>query len=182
MQTLFNSLFSDTIPTQLIILDFPLSHLFYLSHFQLFHHVLTHLLSLHFFLYQAPGDDSEVVIRPVQTYPDPFRPGSGNLLVLCETYTPDGKPLPSNTRNAAAAVFADKHNTEQIPWFGLEQVCTEWFTYSFDKTSWAKSFFWLLLHRLLTHSLLSKFNILFFQHLFQHFSHRLSVTLLFPHT
>ena len=37
---------------------------------------------------------------------------------------PDGKPLPSNTRNAAAAVFADKHNTAQIPWFGLEQVRT----------------------------------------------------------
>ena len=42
--------------------------------------------------------------------------------MLCETYTPEGKPLPSNTRNAAAKVFSTKENTDAIPWFGLEQV------------------------------------------------------------
>jgi glutamine synthetase len=70
---------------------------------------------------QAPGADSEVYIKPVRTYPDPFRPGNGNLLVLCETYTPEGQPLPTNTRNAAAKVFADPENIAAVPWFGLEQ-------------------------------------------------------------
>lgn len=73
---------------------------------------------------QAPGEDSEVIIKPVATYPDPFRPGSGNILVLCETYTPEGQPLPSNTRAAAAEVFADPAVTASVPWFGLEQEYT----------------------------------------------------------
>lgn len=73
---------------------------------------------------QAPGEDSEVYIKPVRTYPDPFRPGSGNLLVLCETYTPEGQPLPTNTRHDAAIVFADPENTASVPWFGLEQEYT----------------------------------------------------------
>jgi glutamine synthetase len=73
---------------------------------------------------QAPGDDSEVVIRPVMTYPDPFRPGNGNLLVLCETFAPDGKPLPSNSRSPAAETFKKKEYVDSIPWFGLEQEYT----------------------------------------------------------
>ena len=73
---------------------------------------------------QAPGEDSEVYIKPVRTYPDPFRPGNGNLLVLCETFTPEGQPLPTNTRNHAAKVFADKENFAAEPWFGLEQEYT----------------------------------------------------------
>ena len=73
---------------------------------------------------QAPGDDSEVYLKPVRTYPDPFRPGNGNLLVLCETFTPEGEALPTNTRNHAAKVFADKENFAAVPWFGLEQEYT----------------------------------------------------------
>jgi glutamine synthetase len=73
---------------------------------------------------QAPGEDSEVIIRPVATYPDPFRPGNGNILVLCDTYTPEGQPLPTNTRAAAAAVFASPEAIAVVPWFGLEQEYT----------------------------------------------------------
>ena len=73
---------------------------------------------------QAPGEDSEVIIKPVATYPDPFRPGGGNLLVLCDTYTPEGQPLPTNTRAAAAATFADPAAVAAVPWFGLEQEYT----------------------------------------------------------
>ena len=73
---------------------------------------------------QAPGEDSEVYIKPVRTYPDPFRPGNGNLLVLCETYTPEGQPLPTNTRHEAARVFAEPENIASVPWFGLEQEYT----------------------------------------------------------
>ena len=50
---------------------------------------------------QAPGDDSEVILRPCRIFKDPFRPrtdGVDNILVMCDTYTPAGEPLPTNTR------------------------------------------------------------------------------------
>ena len=50
---------------------------------------------------QAPGDDSEVILRPCRIFKDPFRPrtdGLDNILVMCDTYTPAGEPLPTNTR------------------------------------------------------------------------------------
>ena len=50
---------------------------------------------------QAPGDDSEVILRPCRIFKDPFRPradGVDNILVMCDTYTPGGEPLPTNTR------------------------------------------------------------------------------------
>ena len=50
---------------------------------------------------QAPGDDSEVILRPCRIFKDPFRPrsdGVDNILVMCDTYTPAGEPLPTNSR------------------------------------------------------------------------------------
>jgi glutamine synthetase len=50
---------------------------------------------------QAPGDDSEVILRPCRIFKDPFRPrsdGLDNILVMCDTWTPAGEPLPSNSR------------------------------------------------------------------------------------
>ena len=67
---------------------------------------------------QAPGEDSEVIIKPKALYPDPFR-GGNHVLVLCDTYTPKGVPLPTNTRAIAAQVFTERVNEE--PWFGIEQ-------------------------------------------------------------
>merc|ERR1711959_700946 len=50
---------------------------------------------------QAPGDDSEVLMKPVGIYPDPFRNGD-NILVLCEAIMPvTHDPIPTNTRAAA---------------------------------------------------------------------------------
>lgn len=71
---------------------------------------------------QAPGHDSEVLLRPVALYPDPFR-GAPNLLCLCECLAPDGEPIPTNTRHNAAAIFAAGKPTD-APWFGLEQEYT----------------------------------------------------------
>lgn len=67
---------------------------------------------------QSPGEDSEVILVPQAMYPDPFR-GAPHILALCDTYTPQGKPLPTNKRHACAAVMeaAEEHE----PWFGLEQ-------------------------------------------------------------
>mmetsp|Transcript_12755 Transcript_12755/g.23913 ORF Transcript_12755/g.23913 Transcript_12755/m.23913 type:complete len:422 (+) Transcript_12755:260-1525(+) len=74
---------------------------------------------------QAPGDDSEVILKPQAIFRDPFRPrsdGLDNILVMCDTYTPAGQPLPSNTRAIAAKAFEGKEH-EEI-WFGLEQEFT----------------------------------------------------------
>merc|ERR1719271_2149556 len=53
---------------------------------------------------QAPGEDSEVIIKPRAIYKDPFRPGD-NILVLTDTYTPGGTALPTNSRLPATEVF-----------------------------------------------------------------------------
>ena len=70
---------------------------------------------------QAPGSDSEVIIKPRRIFPDPFR-GGDNIIVICDTYTPQGVPLPTNHRAIAAEIF--KHQPELEPWYGLEQVPT----------------------------------------------------------
>ena len=71
---------------------------------------------------QATGDNSDVVLQPVFSCPDPIR-GGNNILVLCETLlTGDLSPHPTNTRAAARAAL-DAYG-DQSPWFGLEQEYT----------------------------------------------------------
>lgn len=70
---------------------------------------------------QAPGTNSEVVIKPVAMFSDPFR-GGDNILVLCATYTPEGEALETNAREAANALF--KQDLASEPWFGIEQEYT----------------------------------------------------------
>merc|ERR1712083_993286 len=78
---------------------------------------------------QAPGDDSEVIIRPRAIYKDPFR-GGDNILVLTDTYTPAGEALPTNSRKEAEEIFSA--TTAEIPWFGLEQ---EYTLFNMDKVT-----------------------------------------------
>ena len=70
---------------------------------------------------QAPGGDSDVYLRPVAIYPDPFRRGD-NILVLCECWDHDGTPNKFNYRHEAARLM--NANSKQEPWFGLEQEYT----------------------------------------------------------
>jgi len=70
---------------------------------------------------QAPGDNSDVYIRPVAVYPDPFRL-EPNILVLCETWDPDGTPNKYNYRHEAARLM--EANAKHELWFGLEQEYT----------------------------------------------------------
>lgn len=72
---------------------------------------------------QAPGDDSEVILYPQAIFKDPFR-GGNNILVMCDTYTPAGEPIPTNKRHRAAQIFSDPKVVEQVPWFGIEQEYT----------------------------------------------------------
>jgi len=70
---------------------------------------------------QAPGDESDCVLRPVFVRPDPIR-GGDNVLALCEVLTVDMEPHPSNSRAACVAAYEKYENQE--PWFGLEQEYT----------------------------------------------------------
>ena len=66
---------------------------------------------------QATGEDSEVILKPVNVFKDPFR--ENGRIVLCETFTPLDEPHPTNKRFNAKKIF-DK-NLEEKPWYGMEQ-------------------------------------------------------------
>ncbi|KAL5259330.1 hypothetical protein ACHWQZ_G009690 [Mnemiopsis leidyi] len=70
---------------------------------------------------QSTGENSDVLLRPVAFYRDPFRRGD-NILVMCETLCPDGSPHPTNHR------FGCKEKMDKAyahrPWFGIEQEYT----------------------------------------------------------
>ena len=70
---------------------------------------------------QAPGSNSDCVLQPVFTCPDPIR-GGENVLVLCEVLLTDFTPHPTNTR-AACVEVAEKYK-DQEPVFGIEQEYT----------------------------------------------------------
>lgn len=70
---------------------------------------------------QAPGHNSDVYLRPVAYYPDPFRLGD-NIIVLTECWNSDGTPNKFNHRHAAAKLMK-AHEKEEV-WFGLEQEYT----------------------------------------------------------
>jgi len=70
---------------------------------------------------QAPGDNSDVYLRPVAFYPDPFRLGD-NILVICECWDSDGSPNKFNYRHDAARLM--EANAKHKLWFGLEQEYT----------------------------------------------------------
>ena len=67
---------------------------------------------------QASGHDSEVILKPRRVFPDPFRLGN-HLLVLCDTWYPDGTRTKSNFRVLAEEVF--NKGLEEKPWYGIEQ-------------------------------------------------------------
>ena len=70
---------------------------------------------------QAPGSNSDCVLKPVFVCPDPIR-GGKNKLVLNEVLLTDMTPHPSNTR-AACAATARKYASYDT-WFGIEQEYT----------------------------------------------------------
>ena len=72
---------------------------------------------------QATGTDSDVLIRPVAIYPNPFykSPSFGQraYLVLCDCYNKDGTPHSTNTRTQCAQTETVRAAEE--PLFGIEQ-------------------------------------------------------------
>ena len=74
---------------------------------------------------QAEGLNSELILKPVAVYNDPFR--QGQILVLCGTYDKDDNPLESNYRDKDNEIF--EYDKSQYPWFGIEQ---EYFVFGKD--------------------------------------------------
>ena len=72
---------------------------------------------------QASGDNSEVLLKPIRIYKDPFRLINKCLsyLVLCETMTSDGSPHPDNKRYDACKLFETKIIRDSETMFGIEQ-------------------------------------------------------------
>jgi len=86
---------------------------------------------------QAPGDNSDVYLRPKAFFPDPIRLGD-NIMVMTECWMSDGKPNSYNFRHSAEVVI-DAYKEEEY-WFGFEQ---EYTLLSFDgwPYGWPKSGF-----------------------------------------
>ncbi|AYV83835.1 MAG: glutamine synthetase [Hyperionvirus sp.] len=70
---------------------------------------------------QAVGFDSDVILRPVSMFPDPFRKGLGGFLVMCETFDKNGEAHVTNKRIGCAKSMSDAGVVEQEVWFGIEQ-------------------------------------------------------------
>tara|TARA_B110001452_G_scaffold267590_1_gene278282 strand:+ start:7156 stop:8259 length:1104 start_codon:yes stop_codon:yes gene_type:complete len=67
---------------------------------------------------QASGINSEIILKPQAMCKCPFRRDK-NILVMCDTYKPDGTPLKGNNRHWAKELFDKK--LDEHPWFGIEQ-------------------------------------------------------------
>ncbi len=70
---------------------------------------------------QAPGSNSDCVLQPVFSCPDPIR-GGDHILVMCEVLLTDMTPHVTNTR-AQLRTVAEKFD-DQKPLFGIEQEYT----------------------------------------------------------
>lgn len=72
--------------------------------------------------YQSTGNNSDLILIPVNFCKDPIR-GDGNFLLLCEVMNPDKTPHETNHRSTLRELFklCDK---EFEPWIGFEQEYT----------------------------------------------------------
>uniref|UniRef100_A0A914I3J9 Glutamine synthetase n=1 Tax=Globodera rostochiensis TaxID=31243 RepID=A0A914I3J9_GLORO len=70
---------------------------------------------------QASGADSDVFIKPVAMYNDPFRLGH-HKIVMCETF--DNKMRPQATNHRARCKQTMDSVLNEHPWFGMEQEYT----------------------------------------------------------
>ncbi|MGE4170044.1 MAG: glutamine synthetase beta-grasp domain-containing protein [Candidatus Margulisiibacteriota bacterium] len=72
--------------------------------------------------YQAPGNNSDLALKPVSFFSDPIR-GEGHYLVLCEVLNPDGTIHETNSRALLRDVL-DAGGAKLEPMAGFEQEYT----------------------------------------------------------
>lgn len=72
--------------------------------------------------YQALGENSDTTLVPRALYRDPFKVGANDVIVVCDTFKPDGNPSETNHRHLLQDAV-DKTIKEE-PWFGIEQEYT----------------------------------------------------------
>jgi glutamine synthetase len=79
--------------------------------------------------YQATTENSEIIMKPVAMFRDPFRRGN-HLLVMTETYSwtdstcSELKPTNTNFRVHAKKIFDSPEAVAEESWFGIEQEYT----------------------------------------------------------
>ena len=71
---------------------------------------------------QATGNNSDLILKPVRFCPDPIQ-GGNNYLVLCEVFSSDTIPHPTNTRSVLRSVL-DAGGQSENTWLGFEQEYT----------------------------------------------------------
>tara|TARA_Y100001958_G_C21246219_1_gene576498 strand:- start:3762 stop:4796 length:1035 start_codon:yes stop_codon:yes gene_type:complete len=85
---------------------------------------------------QAPGDASEVILKPVAVFKDPFR-GGNHKLVLCHGVKPDGSHVEGFNRDKAISIFNTRE--EEDIWFGIEQEYTLFESDNVTPYGWPKN-------------------------------------------
>ena len=79
--------------------------------------------------YQATTENSEIILKPVAMFRDPFRQGD-NIMVLCSGYVwkaggfTELEPNNTNFRHFAEKVFENEKVKAEETWFGIEQEYT----------------------------------------------------------
>ena len=79
--------------------------------------------------YQATTENSEIILKPVAYFRDPFRQGD-NIIVMAEGFIWKDASLteliPNNTnfRHHAATIFNEAEAQAEEPWYGIEQEYT----------------------------------------------------------
>jgi len=68
---------------------------------------------------QASGTLSDIILKPVSIFKNPFIKYTDSLLVLCECYDRDGTPHTTNSRHRCGITFSSSTNSESL--FGIEQ-------------------------------------------------------------
>lgn len=68
---------------------------------------------------QAEGRDSDVLIRPIKMYKNPFVDYINSYLVICDCWNKDGTPHPTNHRVKLVEIYSKCK--DQNPIFGIEQ-------------------------------------------------------------
>ena len=68
---------------------------------------------------QASGTVSDIILKPISIFKNPFIKYTDSLLVLCECYDKDGTPHTTNNRYRCGITFSSSTHSEAL--FGIEQ-------------------------------------------------------------